>query len=471
MIVHSPRAGRRMKWLAFAGLLALSHVDVAAAGDRSSPIPEIALPRQFERGDPAPTPVPRAGSTAWWAVYDDLELDALITRLHAGNAGIAKASARLAAARAEVRSGVAAQRPAIGIDGSATHAGGPLVNAAGDSGGLFAARVAVGWELDVLGRLAGDRAAERRDVDAAAALLADVTLLMEAEVARAWYTQGALLTASIEAERAVTLQADALGIVRSRHQAGFVSRDRLDAEERRLDAARDRALELALARDSARRQLGFLLGETGAVEIVGGRDFAAAAVPTIPAGLPADVLGRRPDIAAARHRLVAADERLRSARKGWLPVLGLTASGGGASPSLGQLFSNTAGSFGLGALLSIPLLDFGRQKARVARGNAERDLAEAAYRERVVAALRDVNDRLQQNETCRARLASAVSAQQAGEEKLARSRVRAASGTISRFDELETQLVVADLKIARARVLGDCLTASVDLQQAIGGGW
>lgn len=459
---------RTGRWLALAGLLAFLPCSGATAREAASAIPDIALPDRFEiPGDPAAAPDAR---TDWWTLFGDPGLDALMGRLHAGNTGIRQAEARLSAARAFVKAGTASQAPALGLDVSATHAEGPLVNAAGDSGNLFTARVNAGWELDLLGRFAGDRAAERLDAKAANALLQDMTLLMEAEAARSWFAARHLATAAADARRVAGLLEDAAAIAERRLVLGMITPVRLDAARQRLAVARTRANALSLGSAQALRHLGFLLGEPAPAHLAP-TSGGPVQIPAVPAGLPADLLSRRPDIAWARDRLMAADERLRSAKNGWMPVLGLTASGGGASTSLGQLFSAAAGSFGLGALLSIPIFDGGRSKARIAGRRSERDLAEAQYRERVLAALRDANNGLQVLEVRRQALADASEGAANGEKILGSVRARAANGTVSRIDVIDAEVEAADRRIARSEAAGASLVAVVDLLQALGGSW
>jgi len=455
--------------LALAGLLAFGGAAPAVAGAGDADLPGLRLPARFDRDAPSTPPAPLSGG--WWRRFDDPALDALIARMHAGNTGIKQAAARLSAARAAVRAGVASQAPSIGAEGSASHAGGPLVNAAGESGDLFTTRAAAAWEVDLFGRLSGERAAERQDAEAAEALLRDATLLMEAETARSYFAARHYAAAAAEASRSAELEKEALAIAERRRQQGLIAPDRLFAGRVRADAARERADTLAFRRDGALRQLGLLLGETAALPIGGAAEGEDREPPLVPVGLPAELLGRRPDLIAARHRLTAADDRLRAARQSWLPALTLTASGGSAAAGLGQLFGSAAGSFGLGALLSLPIFDGGRRKARIAGRGSERDLAEAQYRERVLVALREVNDGLQRLQVRRDALASARREAADGETSLGSARQRAGNGTISRLDLIAAEVAASERRAALEEASGRSLIAAVDLFQALGGNW
>jgi len=459
--------------LALAGLLAFGPAAPAraaeSAAESAAGLPEFALPERFDHDlAPAPTATPRRD---WWEQFGDSGLSGLIARMHAGNTGIRQAAARLSAARAAAMAGTARRAPALGLEAGASHAGGPLVNAAGESGDLFTARASAAWEIDLFGRLAGERTAERREADAAEALLRDTTLLMEAETARSYFAARYYAGSVVEAERAAALAGEALAVTERRRQLGLVAPDEVLAARNRLAAARATADALALMRDRARRQLGLLLGETGAPDGDPSEAGQDREPPAVPVGLPAELLSRRPDLAAARHRLMAADARLRAAKSGWLPALSLTASGGSAAAGLGQLFSAAAGSFGLGALLSLPIFDGGRGKARIAGRSSERDLAEAQYRERVLVALREVNDGLQALQVRRRDLASAREAARGGAALLATAQQRAANGTIGRLDAIDAEIAAAQHRLALSQAGGRAMISAVDLFQALGGSW
>jgi multidrug efflux system outer membrane protein len=411
-------------------------------------------------------PIP---SGPWWTAFEDPALVALIARAHAGNTGIAQARANLALASAAAKGVAALRGPVATIDASATHAQGLLINAAGESGDLFTARLAISWEADLFGRLSGERAAQRQDVLAADALLQGTRLLIEAETARTWFIGRHFAEAADKAHQITALLEEAQGISAARDHLGLEGVTAGEMFRRRLDAARLRESELVLKRDSAWRQLGFLVGEPQA--FVSGNLGINPPPPLVPVGLPADLLHRRPDIIASRASLIAADERLRGERNSWLPAIGLTASGGAASASLTQILSAAASSFGFGLLLAVPVFDGGRHKARIAGRQALRDGAAAAYRETVLLALRDVNDSLQALQLQRTAFDKASAAEREGAALLAQSNHRQANGTQSRLDGIEIEVGAIERQISRSEANGHALVASLNLLHALGGGW
>lgn len=461
------RAFRRCNsaWSLLASLLALYSATTGTLAAAKDGVPPIALPERYEGRTGEGTPVSNA---PWWNVYGDPQLGSLIERLHAANTTIAQARARLAAADAATRAGRASQGPFASVDASATSAQGPLINAAGESGNLYSGRLNVSWEVDVLGRLSGERAAERLDASAAASLLEDAKLLMEGRVVRTWLSLKAFSAAQIDAERVVTLLKEASLIVQRRRDMGQVSLQEVDTAQSRLKAALQHQADLQLSHATAARELGFLLGETTPIFLVAAPE-PTIQLPQIAAGLPSELLMRRPDIAAARSHLMAADERLVSSRRGWLPSFGLTASGGAASSSLGQILSGGAASLLLGALFSIPVLDGGRQKARIAGRDAEVALAEARYREAVLGALRDVNNHLQAYDNCKSLLAHASEQEQSAASMLAAAHVRAKNGTISGLALINAEAMHIERTSSRQEIQLGCYHKLADTLQSLGG--
>lgn len=455
-----------MPRVTFASLIAIALATnsgvPAAARDA---VPPIVLPDRYEGGlgQGAPT-----ATAPWWSAYGDPALAPMIARLHAANTTIAQARARLAAAEAAMRAGRASQRPFVSGDASATSARGPLINAAGESGDLYSGRITVGWEPDVLGRLSSDRAAERSDAAAAAALLDDTRLLMEGRLVQSWLSVRALTAALIDADRAVALLREARAIAAQRRSNGQIALTDVDSAQARLDAALQRQSDLVMTRAAAAREAGFLLGETAPAALAADTE-AAVQLPEIAAGLPSDLLLRRPDIAAARNRVAAADQRLASARDGWMPVFSLTASGGTASSSLGQILSGGAANLLLGALLSIPVFDGGRQKARVAGRRADVDLAEAQYRETVLGALRDVNNQLQAYEECRSALSREIGQERSASTVRDAARGRYENGTIGRLAVIEAETLVAERSLARKLAELRCYSTSVAALRSLAG--
>ena len=441
--------------------------------DRTGAVPVVPASWQYPVADVRQAGAGLAGAAAysadgWWRAFADPQLDALIARMHAGNTTIPQAAARLAAARAQAGISAAARRPRIGLDASASEAGGPVINAVGDSGSLFTARATVSWEADLFGQAVRLHGANRLDAEAAAAVLRGTRLMMETETAIAYFRcRRSAATADFAARKLALLQ-DVAQMARQRAVLGLIPPFEVNAAEQRLLAARGEAGQASLDRDSGLRQLGYLLGDPEPASLA---DAAPGVAPEIPVGLPGAVLARRPDLDAAISRAAAADLRLKAARRDWLPAITLTASGGAASSGLGEILRSASRDFGLGLLLSLPVFDGGRHKARVAGASATADLALAEFRDRLLVALREVNDQLGAVREARQGVRRQAENLEMARANRAAARAGEAVGIRSRTAAVTSELGLLEAEQALSGSRINLLIATVEMVSVVGGGW
>ena len=190
----------------------------------------------------------------------------------------------------------------------------------------------------------------------------------------------------------------------------------------------------------------------------------------IPLGLPSQLLERRPDIASAERRANAANEQIGIARAAFFPTLSLTGSGGTTSLSLNQLFGAGTGTYSFSPNLSLPIFDYGRNRANLALTRAQRDAAVAAYEQSIQTAFRDVADALAQRGTVDALIASQERLVAATQGSLDLAQARYARGADTFLNVLTAQLNLAN---AQQTLIGARLTRAsnlVALYRALGGG-
>lgn len=405
---------------------------------------------------------------AWWRAFDDPVLDRLVERAHGQNPSIQVAAARLAQARALVRSADAQRLPQAGVGGGVSR--GADLSTGGRATTVGSAGATVAYEIDLFGRLAETSRAASLDAQARESLLAATRLLVQAEVVQAY-----LLLRAIDAERAlvrdtVTAYRASLGLVERRHQAGDVAE--LDVARVRTEVAATEAEAIALDRRRAELEnaIAVLLGEPASGFTLAERDWDTR-LPAIPAGVPSEVLTRRPDVAAAQSTMLAAQARVGVAKAAWFPTFSLTGEGGFASTELSDLFKWSARSWGVGALLSLPVLDGGRRAADLERSRAELDATLAQYRQQVLVAFREVEDQLsglrllaQQADAQRSAVESARRAT-----TLSESRYR--NGYVSQLELLDAQRSELRNRRAALQVRSAQAQTTVALVRALGGGW
>jgi multidrug efflux system outer membrane protein len=440
----------------------------AAAGP--TPAWTAPSPAEFRESGPAIDDVAQPADGRWWRIFNDPVLDALIDRGDSDGAGIQQAAARLAQARALVRSVDAGRWPQAGLGASASRQSGALVNAAGSVGALFNLGANLSYEVDLFGRLAKADKAARLDASSRESLLRSVRLLTQAQIAQTYFEIRALDQERALLRSTAASDQETLAITQGRLASGLetdLGVARADAE---LAATQSQALALDRARAELEHALAFLVGDSASAFRLGEADLAAAP-PSPPPGIPSDVLKRRPDVDAAERSMEAARLRLGLARTAWLPNLSLTASGGYASSDLANLLSASARSFGAGALLALPLFDGGRRQAGIAGAKADVDLASAQYREQVLGAFRDVEDQLSALRLLGEQATVAGAAVDADTRATRLTDARFEGGLASRLEVLDAHRTELRDRRSLLQTRAARYVATVSLIRALGGGW
>ena len=406
----------------------------------------------------------------WWKAFHDPVLDGLVERAGSGNTSIREAAARLQQARAIARNVDADRYPQIGVGaGAARQAGQNTLNGMTPAT-MTTAAASISYEADLFGRLAKAADAASLDAQAREALLQSARLLAQAETAQTY-----LALRATDAERAImrdTVAAyeDTLRLTQRRQQAGDIAELDVARVETELAATQSDALALDRRRAELEHELAVLVGEAASNFSVEEREWTTA-LPRIPAGVPATVLARRPDVSAAQSEILAAQARVGAARAAWFPNISLTATGGYASPELGDLFKWSARAWGVGALLSLPIFDGGRREAGVRGAQAQLEEAAAAYRGQVLVAFKEVEDQLSAlrllDEQAQAQARAVTFATRATQ--LSESRYR--NGLDSQLELLDARRSELRNRRQALQVKTSQYQATVGLIRALGGGW
>ena len=406
----------------------------------------------------------------WWKAFADPVLDDLVERAGRSNASVQVAAARLAQARA-IAGVVDSQRALqLGVQATASRFGGVVDGAPVPASTLGTAGAALSYELDLFGKLSRASEAARLDAQAREGLLQSTRLLVQADVAqsylalRATDAERSLVRGTLDAYRAT------LDLTERRYAAGDVAE--LDVARARTEVAATESELLALERRRAELEhsLAVLVGEPASAFAVEADDWRTA-LPVIPAGIPATVLARRPDVSAAQSSMLASRERVGAARAAWFPDIALTTTGGYASTELGDLFKWSARAWGVGALLSLPVLDGGRREAGVLDANARLDESIARYREQVMVAFRDVEDQLAALRLLAAQSTAQTRAVDAAARATDLSSARYLGGYVSQLELLDARRSELHNRRQALQVRSAQYQATVKLVRALGGGW
>lgn len=429
------------------------------------PMPEAMTPPLAWRVDAGPGV---AIERDWWLAYGDPALSGLVGQALAQNDDIAIAMTRVRQADAQARVARAELFPTLDFTAGGTRA--RAINAFGQAHTVNTGQLVfdASYEVDLFGRIRDAVGAARSNLLASEAARDTTTLSVSAATARGYITLRALDAQLDVVRQTLTSRADALRLARDRARAGYTSQ--LEYEQARAEyestAQAVPQAELAVARQE--NALGVLIGNVDASGITRGLPLQALQQPPIPAGLPSDLLRRRPDIAQAEYTLAATDARLSAARKAYLPSIPLTASGGLVYATG---LANPVRIWTLGGSVLAPLFEGGRIVAGADAAAAQRDEAAYTYRRVALNAFREVNDNLaavQKLGEQEARLREQRDALAAAL-RHATNRYRAGYSPYLEQLDAQRQLFSAELNLIQAHA--DRLNASVALYQAMGGGW
>lgn len=416
----------------------------------------------------------------WWKVYGDDNLSKLIVDATESNPNLTAAFARVKESRA-IAGVVDADRGfQLGAGFGPTRVGGVQPNVPTPDGvspppsTQWRAGANFSYEVDLFGRLSDTSRAARLDADAQEAAYHSVLLTLQADVAQQYFTIRALDSEIDVLEKTVHLRQEALDLAQHRFDAGDTSE--LDVAQAKTEWATTSAELEGVLRERAQRDhaLAVLLGQAPAQFSLPVAPLQAAIV-TVPAGLPSDLLERRPDIAQAQRQMAAASSRIGAAKAAFFPSLVLTGSGGYASNELRDLFKWSSRSWILGplsgTLLNLPIFDGGRNRSNLARADADYEGLVANYRQQVLVGFRDVEDNLSALRTLDRQMVyedQAIKSSQLAT-KLADSRYR--YGSASYFEVIDAQRSSLATQRSLIRSQGQRAVASVGLIRALGGGW
>lgn len=415
-------------------------------------------------------PAEAQGRGTWWKAFNDPVLDALVERAGAGNTDIQQAAARLAQARALLRGAQAERAPQIGAGASADRGAGASTASGATPATLLQAGLNLSYEPDLFGRLARAQDAAALDAQSREALLQSTRLLVQAELAQTYLALRATDTERALMQDTAAAYADTLRLTQRRFDAGDVAELDVIRIQTELAATEAEVIALDRARAELEHALAVLLGEPASGFALT-PDTGARALPVIPAGVPATVLARRPDVAAAQATLLAAQARVGVAQAAWFPRVSLTGAAGFAAPELGDLFQWSARSWGVGALLSLPLFDGGRREAGLQATRAQFDDAAAQYRGQVLNALREVEDQLSALRLLRDQSQAQGRAVSAAQRASAISETRYRNGLVSQLELLDARRNELLNRRQAQRVQAAQQQATVRLIRALGGAW
>jgi NodT family efflux transporter outer membrane factor (OMF) lipoprotein len=460
--------GRRAAGLAAALLL-------AGCANFSGIQPQARLRTQPAAAEATSANVP-AVSPQWWHEFGDARLDALIEEALCGNPTLGVAQARLRRAQAVTESANAARLPQVGASLDVTRQlytenglyPPPLAGSINDSGTL---QLNASWELDFFGK---NKAALEAALGAARAAQADVEaarVVLAANVARSYFQLVRVREQLAVAQRTLEQRGQQLTLVRQRVGAGLDTNLELRQSEGALPETRQQIEALQEQGQIARNALAALVGKPDVPEL-----DAVPAMKTLPAAaglpaLPADLLGRRADVAAARWRVEAAGEDVKNAKAQFYPNINLVGFLGLSTIGLGRLLDMGSLQYGFGPAIRLPIFDAGRLRANLRGKTADLDAAIESYNGAVLEAVHESADAVASLQSLARQQVEQRDAEASAEGayQIAVQRYQAGLGTY--LNVLAAETTVLNQRRLGVDLAGRVLDSRVALYRALGGGY
>ena len=476
-----------------APILAALLMTACAAPEFKQPAMEV--PTAFKESQ---TPVPATVQTAadgstwkqaqaaeaqprgeWWLAFNDPALNELIAEATKANANLAVAAARVKQARAIAGIAEADRIPQVGVNAGGQRmrqsdvalglpAGTPV-----EPNKLFQANLTASYEVDLFGRVSSNVSAARNDAASVEATYRSVLLAVQADVAQTYFRLRATDAELETLNRTVQTREENVKVNQRRFDLGDIGEFDLSRAKTELSTSRAEAIGLQRQRVTTEHALAVLLGKPAASYTAGVSPLLdTSLLPAIPAGMPSSLLERRPDIAAAQRAMEASNARIGVARSAMFPALTLNANAGGVSTNtVADVFKWSSRSWVLGALMSMPLIDGGRNKANIARSEAALEESVGTYRQSVLVAFAEVEDNLAGLRILAGQTAQIDDALVSARRSADLAQKLYAAGRSSYLDLLDAQRNLAAVERSAVQLRGNRAVTTVALIRSLGGGW
>jgi len=439
--------------------------------------PALSTPAQFKQieGWKSAMPGDAFERGAWWELYGDAELNALVARLNVSNQNLAAAEAQYRQARALVRGARAALFPTLsgsaGVSRSASgSSSGSLSSAASGVDKSYDLGLGAAWELDLWGKLRRGLESSQAGAQASAADLAAARLSLQAELAQTYLQLRVMDEQQRLLDATVAAYARSLKLTENQYRAGIVPKSDVAQALTQLKSTQAQAIDLRWQRAQLEHAIAVLVGVPPAELAIAPR-AAVPGLPQIPLALPSQLLERRPDIAAAERQVIAANAEIGVAEAAWYPDLSLSAGGGYRSSSFADWVGAPNRYWSLGPQLALSLFDGGARRAELERAEAGYEQTVAAYRQTVLESFREVEDLLVQLRVLEQEAVVQQSALDSARESLRLVENQYKAGTLDFNSVVTVQTTALANERSALALLGSRLTASVQLIAALGGGW
>ncbi len=411
----------------------------------------------------------------WWQVFKDPKLAKLVARVEDNNPDAKAALARMEQSFANMGISKSARFPTVSGDALALQQRDSMNNLLFpiDDTEYSRYRVAVNasWEVDLWGKVRGAYQRDKLSADAAQADYEAMLLSLQATMARQYFALRFVEAETSILANAILIREKALKLQQSRVRNGAGIQADASKALAELETIRAQAQGLERTRGKLEHSIAILAGEAPAeLRPAGGRP--PARLPTIPAGVPVELLTRRPDLRAAKARLDSSAKQVGVRKTEFLPTLSLTGTGGVASLDRSLLFSDgNSLLYNFGPTLDIPVFQGGLLKAGVKKAQAAWRESVENYRGVLLTAVGEVDDSLLDLQILEQQIKTQQSAVKAGEETFRAASLRYDKGLVSYIEVIDADRALLQARRVYNGLRGEQAAATVQLIQALGGQW
>jgi NodT family efflux transporter outer membrane factor (OMF) lipoprotein len=420
-------------------------------------------------------PADRLPRDSWWTLYGNAELDGLQKKVIAGSPTLAAALANYAQARAladQARAGLfptlglsaGVQRNRDSLDRPLRLPTGPAYYDTNSFGG------SVSYELDLWGKIRNEVAAGEANAAASSADLENARLSLIAQLVDDYIQLRSLDRDSSILDETVKAYRRAVSLTQQRHDAGIAPGLDVSQAQTQLNAASSQAAQTLAQRALMEHAIAALLGVSASTFSIK-PEIVDIKLPQIPTGVPTALLQRRPDIAGAQRRMIAANANIGVARAAYFPSLTLGAQAGFESQAFSNWLSAPSAFWAIGPNALLSVFDGGLRRAQVAQARAEFDASAANYRGIVVGAFQQVEDSLASLNHYHDASVDEKAAVDAAQHTLDFSMALYKQGATDYLTVVTSQTALLQTQLQALNLDTLQLTASVDLIRALGGGW
>jgi NodT family efflux transporter outer membrane factor (OMF) lipoprotein len=409
----------------------------------------------------------------WWEIFDEPELNALEEQVGPANQSLKIAEANYREARSNIQFQRSFRFPTVSVGPSITGNRVSGHSPTGDNGlqyGDFSLPISASFDADLWGRIRKSIAAAKEQSQASAADLENVKLELQTDLASYYFTIRGLDSQKRLLDDTVVAYQKAYDLTNNRYNGGVASKAEVAQAKTQLNQTQAQDIDLGVQRAQLEHAIAVLTGR-----VPEGFQISVAqlktTLPTIPVGIPSQLLERRPDIAATERQVAAANEQIGIAKAAFYPDLVIAALGGFQAGSLVNWFTWPSRFWSVGPQLAQSIFDAGQRRSQVEISQAAYDATVANYRQTSLTAFQEVEDNLSTLRILEQEAAKQHEATQAAENSQQLALNRYKGGLVTYLEVITAQSIALTNERTEVDLLQRRMDASVQLVRALGGGW